>query len=82
MLDKQARLGRPLRITKPYANVTRGGGGAGATGLAEATSGPAFATTAGLLAAAMQPELATSGDMLDYNAPGLFSRFNQWLRQG
>jgi len=56
--------------------------GAGPTGLAEATSGPAFATTAGLLAVAMQPELALPGDMLDYNQPGLMSRLGSWFRQG
>src|SRR6185369_9563151 len=42
MLDKQARIGRPLRIQ----------------GLSDHMAGPAFATTAGLLAFASNPEAA------------------------
>jgi cell division protein FtsA len=54
MLDKQVRLGRPLRIMRaaPGPSATSHGG---FTGLAEATSGPSFATTAGLLVAALTP---------------------------
>jgi cell division protein FtsA len=79
ILDKQVRLGRPIRITRPYAGATHA---AGPTGLAEATSGPAFATTAGLLAVAMQPELALPADSMDYAPPGFMSRMTQWLRGG
>ena len=60
MLDKQVRLGRPLRVARPSSQGSKSGG-TSFTGLAESTSGPAFATTAGLLAVAMQPELAASG---------------------
>jgi len=59
MLDKQVRLGRPLRVARP-STLSSKSGGASFTGLADSASGPAFATTAGLLAIAMQPELASS----------------------
>jgi len=84
-LDKQLRLGRPLRITRPYAATpTRAATTPAATGLAESTSGPAFATTAGLLAVAQQPDLAASfgGNIMDFSySGGLFSRLGQWVRQ-
>ena len=51
-------------------------------GLAEATSGPAFATTAGLLAAALQPEHASSGRFGDFAIGGqMLSRVGQWIKQ-
>jgi cell division protein FtsA len=79
MLDKQVRLGRPLRVARPSGGRKSG---VSFTGLAEATSGPAFATTAGLLAVAMQPELATSGGIGDFSdGSGFFSRLGQWLKQ-
>ena len=82
MLDKQVRLGRPLRVARPHSASSKSGG-ASFTGLAEATSGPAFATTAGLLAVAMQPELANSGSLGELIGGGsqMFGRVGQWLRQ-
>jgi cell division protein FtsA len=79
MLDKQVRLGRPLRVSRLSTGRRNG---ASYTGLAEATSGPAFATTAGLLAVAMQPELAASGGFSDFVGGGnIMGRVGQWLRQ-
>jgi len=67
VLDKQVRLGRPMRIS----------------GLAEATGGPAFSTAAGLLsyAADDRGEIrpATAGVMKSYSGP--FGRFGGWLRE-
>jgi cell division protein FtsA len=74
MLDKQVRLGRPLRVARP-------------SGLAESTSGPAFATTAGLLAIAMQPELASTGGVSAIanrviNSSGsVLNRAGLWLKE-
>jgi len=75
------RFGRFLRITRPSLSAAVREDGATFTGLAEATSGPAFATTAGLLAVAMQPDLAAARGGMDYSGGGLFSRFGQWMRQ-
>lgn len=66
VLDKQVRLGRPLRIG----------------GLATNVSGPAFASAAGLLAYAMQqnhemPALAPAPE----KSAGLWGRVNGWLRE-
>ena len=67
ILDKQVRLGRPLRTS----------------GLAEATGGPAFSTAAGLLsyAADDRGEIrpAAAGILKSYN--GTFGRFGGWLRE-
>ena len=67
VLDKQVRVGRPLRMH----------------GLAEATEGPAFATCAGLVAYAIrrprearaeaEPELAIAG--------GRFAGLTRWLKE-
>ncbi|HTV46747.1 MAG TPA: cell division protein FtsA [Stellaceae bacterium] len=67
ILDKQVRIGRPLRVT----------------GLAEATCGPAFATTAGLLHFAMSERAegvhARPGAV---NPPsGIFGRLGHWLKE-
>lgn len=80
VLDKQVRLGRPLRVARP---VHPGGKtGPSFTGLAEATSGPAFATTAGLLVVAMQPELAASSSFSEFvSHVGKMGRLGQWLKQ-
>lgn len=69
VLSKQARLGRPIRLH----------------GLAEATNGPAFATTAGLLAYAqlnplealdsVEPRLPESASRLPWQ------RFSQWIKE-
>lgn len=67
ILDKQVRLGRPMRIA----------------GLAEATGGPAFSTAAGLLsyAADDRGEIrpAGAGIMKSYGGP--FGRLGGWLRE-
>ncbi len=67
MLDKQIRIGRPLRIE----------------GLAEATGGPAFATTAGLIhfALAERAEPAKRGRARAEEPSGLFGRFGSWVRE-
>ena len=66
MLDKQVRLGRPMRIN----------------GLAEAASGPAFSTAAGLLRFALerhgQPDFAARGGA---EPNGTLGRLGQWLRE-
>lgn len=66
ILDKQVRIGRPTRIA----------------GLADAESGPAFATAAGLLLHAVQPpdDLALSGHEAAL-ASGLWGRVGLWLRE-
>ena len=66
ILDKQVRMGRPQRIT----------------GLAEATGGPAFATTAGLLHFALSERAEESRARHDLvSTPrGVFGRFGHWLR--
>jgi cell division protein FtsA len=81
ILDKQIRLGRPLRVARSaYGNNKNAR--AAITGLAEATSGPAFSTTAGLLAVSMQPELAASGGISDFVTHNTtLGRVGQWLRQ-
>lgn len=81
VLDKQVRLGRPLRVARPFPANSKNNG-ASFTGLAEATSGPAFSTTAGLLAVAMQPELASSHNFNELTSSGnFFARTGQWLKQ-
>ncbi len=67
VLDKQIRMGRPIRIG----------------GLAEATAGPAFATAAGLLAYALEadagPFRAERNPQEEPN--GLMGRIGHWLRE-
>jgi len=67
LLDKQVRIGRPIRLT----------------GLAEAAAGPAFATCAGLLAyAARAPVEAMRAGMSSEAAEGgRFGRFGRWLKR-
>jgi cell division protein FtsA len=67
ILDKQVRIGRPLRVG----------------GLAEATSGPAFATVAGLIAYAERREADGSAALLGptpERASGLIGRIGEWFR--
>ena len=66
ILDKQVRMGRPQRVA----------------GLAEATGGPAFATTAGLLHFALseRAELAGARHSPLGSRRGVFGRLGHWLR--
>ncbi|MDP9126634.1 MAG: cell division protein FtsA [Pseudomonadota bacterium] len=78
VLDKQVRLGRPLRVSRASGRAKTGF----ITGLAEATSGPAFATTAGLLAAAMQPEQSAGSRFGEFTIGGhKLGRIGHWLKQ-
>jgi cell division protein FtsA len=67
ILDKQIRIGRPQRVT----------------GLAEATGGPAFSTTVGLLHFALseRAEVPRSGRNALREPNWLFSRVGHWLRE-
>ncbi len=67
ILDKQVRIGRPLRVA----------------GLAEATGGPAFSTAAGLLHFAMSEhaEPAQAGRGPAAAPSGFFGRLGHWLRE-
>lgn len=67
ILDKQVRIGRPIHLS----------------GLAEATSGPAFATAAGLLAYGQQMEEAPPALVRPQSreAGDLIGRVGQWLRE-
>lgn len=66
ILDKQVRLGRPLRIR----------------GLGDATGGPAFATAAGLLhyAVSRPMDMPVSAGPAEVHG-GLLGRVGQWLRE-
>jgi len=66
ILDKQVRVGRPLRID----------------GLAEATQGPAFATAAGLVHFALseRAEIPRRGRALTEQPTGLIGRLGNWVR--
>lgn len=67
ILDKQVRVGRPIHLS----------------GLAEATSGPAYATAAGLLAYALAmervPPPAAAANRTE--AAGIFGRMGHWIRE-
>ena len=67
ILDKQVRIGKPLRIT----------------GLAEATCGPAFATSAGLVQFALSERAETlrQGRALADEPSGFMGRFGVWIRE-
>lgn len=67
ILDKQVRMGRPLRCR----------------GLAEAMTGPAFATCAGLVGFAVQnpTALPEPTPVLKGELSGLTGRLSQWLRE-
>ncbi len=67
ILDKQIRAGRPLRIE----------------GLAEATGGPAFSTSAGLVKFALSERAETPrpGRSFTEDSSGLFVRFGHWIRE-
>jgi cell division protein FtsA len=67
ILDKQVRIGRPLSVA----------------GLAEATGGPAFATTAGLLHFAISERAEVSGARRSLEDPrrSVFGRLGHWLKE-
>jgi len=67
ILDKQIRIGRPLRVQ----------------GLAEATNGPAFSTAAGLIHFALseRAEIPRHGRALTEEPNGVIGRFGHWLRE-
>jgi cell division protein FtsA len=67
VLDKQVRMGRPIRIT----------------GLAESMAGPAFSTAAGLIAYAIrrEAEIRPSARPERAHAHGLLDRVGGWLRE-
>lgn len=67
ILEKQVRMGRPLKIG----------------GLAESTSGPAFSTCAGLLRYAVdkQAEAAARAEPAGMGAGRPLGRLGQWLRE-
>jgi cell division protein FtsA len=67
ILDKQIRGGRPLRLE----------------GLAEATGGPAFATSAGLIHFALseRAEIPRPGRAETEEANGFIGRFGHWIRE-
>jgi len=67
ILDKQVRIGRPQRVT----------------GLAEATGGPAFATTAGLLHFALSERAEVSGARRSAEDArrGVLGRLGHWLKE-
>jgi cell division protein FtsA len=67
ILDKQVRVGRPQRVA----------------GLAEATGGPAFATTAGLLHFGLSERAEVSGlkHHPEGSRRGVFGRLGHWLRE-
>jgi len=67
ILDKQIRIGRPLRIA----------------GLAEATGGPAFATSVGLIHFALseRAEIPRHGRALTESPNGLAGRVGHWIRE-
>jgi cell division protein FtsA len=66
VLDKQVRLGRPIRVT----------------GLAEAVGGPAFATTAGLLTYISERRGEMPAEIMARAEPGtLLGRAVYWLRE-
>ena len=66
ILDKQVRMGRPQRVV----------------GLAEATGGPAFATTAGLLHFALSERAEVSGARRSPAGSrwGVLGRLGNWLK--
>jgi cell division protein FtsA len=66
ILNKQVRIGRPIRVS----------------GLAEAVSGPAFATTAGLLTyVTTRPHEMPKAVMAEANAMPLMDRVKLWLKE-
>ena len=66
VLDKQVRLGKPIRIN----------------GLADAVSGPAFATTAGLLTYIAERSDEMPAEIISMAQPGtVWERVRLWLKE-
>jgi len=66
ILNKQVRLGRPIRVS----------------GLAEAVNGPAFSTTAGLLTYISKHSYETPAENLSYVEPGsMWERMKYWMQE-
>ncbi|MCB9988581.1 MAG: cell division protein FtsA [Rhodospirillales bacterium] len=66
ILDKQVRLGKPIRVS----------------GLADAVSGPAFATTAGLLTYVAERTDEMPAEIMAMAAPGnLWEQIRYWLKE-
>ena len=66
VLDKQVRLGKPIRLS----------------GLPDAVSGPAFATTAGLLTYMSERSDEMPAEIMSQVEPGsMFERVQLWLRE-
>lgn len=68
MLDKQVRVGQPIRLT----------------GLAEATGGPAFSACAGLLTYSLFSPMETAGGDGEADGGagrGQFAKIGRWLRE-
>jgi cell division protein FtsA len=83
LMDKQVRLGQPLRISRPMPD--RGNGieqntQAERQDLIDRASSPAFATVAGLLAIAMQPSTTVPHLNADYGGGGWIERAKHWMR--
>jgi len=86
LMDKQVRLGRPVRIGRPLtayreSDVAPPPTAPTSQGLAEAASGPGFATVAGLLAIAMQPSVTIPNLAAEFGGNGLMERLQNWFRQ-
>lgn len=87
LMDKQVRLGRPVRIGRPLSaqQVIEAYGKGVITpdsqGLAEAASGPGFATVAGLLAIAMQPSVTVPNLAADYGGGSWSEKLHSWFKQ-
>lgn len=87
LMDKQVRLGRPVRISRPLAAYraleayANGMMPPTSQGLAEAASGPGFATVAGLLAIALQPSVTVPNLAAEYGGGSLMERLNYWFKQ-
>ena len=81
LLDKQVRLGRPVRIGRPLSHQQAADAVPYNQGLAEATTGPGFATVAGLLAVAMRPSTTVPNLAGEFGRGTWFERAQYWLKQ-
>lgn len=82
ILDKQVRLGKPIRIARPIPGVQQKTDAPMRTGLADAVSGPAFSTIAGLLGLAMATDFTSTNNRTTILGQNPFARLGQWLKQG